>query len=152
VRIAANPAKGFYSPYFLFIPTQISHEEPQPGFCITLVPAFPRQTAHAGVPDVYTRPLARSHDGVYWHAMVDARPTATYRELVRNKLAPRFLHSESLNRRGRMVQEFAVSRGKTVEGLDPQCVAMMSRRIEWLERRRFHRGRRPRHMIPGRPI
>lgn len=26
VRIAANPAKGFYSPYFLFIPTQISHD------------------------------------------------------------------------------------------------------------------------------
>jgi hypothetical protein len=26
VRIAANPAKGFYSPYFLFIPAQISHD------------------------------------------------------------------------------------------------------------------------------
>jgi hypothetical protein len=26
VRIAANTAKGFYSPYFLFIPTQISHD------------------------------------------------------------------------------------------------------------------------------
>ena len=26
VRIAANPAKGFYSPYFLFIPAQIFHD------------------------------------------------------------------------------------------------------------------------------
>jgi pimeloyl-ACP methyl ester carboxylesterase len=26
VRIAANPAKGFYSPYFLFIPVRISHD------------------------------------------------------------------------------------------------------------------------------
>ena len=26
VRIAANPAKGFYSPYFLLIPAQISHD------------------------------------------------------------------------------------------------------------------------------
>jgi phage terminase large subunit len=49
------------------------------------------------------------------------------------------------------VQEFAESRHKSVEDLDPQCVAMMSRRLEWTERRRFHRGRRPKHMIPGRP-